>query len=406
MHLPRILLLLLLSCHSHLAVSLDTSIVRRLRQQLSQMTATGMSYIQPDRLFATANLVLFAGDDRDLQQVQVTSVMDRCYNDLSQVTANNNTLTQDEYVNLVRNITEGNVDVDDYGQLPALYVMIFYATSCADELKRCDNREVTVAVEREGKDYDNLVFFCTSLYTETKTESTVTFEYTVRYDPNSIESVDIPGCLETATERALFSGLGCNYTRRSRPIKSGRKKFTHKAPKPNHIRRLDRDTMRIIERMLQDPSSMSMSTSTSSPADTMSPTSAPTQSTDGGTAQAAEGATSSPAEPGCAYDVSVRIPTLIDYGMYTTMPANTRIRGGFLCACLCFSLLLTLLCSLSLCHPAFSLQSSFIFYRLLVAATRSWHKMRLGTIDGYGYHCKVNRVIRGGTTRAHYSNTR
>jgi hypothetical protein len=232
-----------------------------------------------------------------------SSIMDRCYHDLSQVSQDNTTLTQMEYVNLVRNITNGQVNVTGFAELPALYVMIFYGTACAEDDTQCDQKNVTVAIARTpGTDYNNLVFFCTSLYTETMTQSSVAFEYTIQYDPKTISTKDIPACLATATKRALLSGLGCEYPKPPSPTKRKRNPRALHSYDDAHTIQLDVETVHVLQRLLQqETTSMSMS----SP----EPTNAPSM-------QSAVQPPSNYTAETCPYDVTVRVPTLVDFGKF------------------------------------------------------------------------------------------
>jgi hypothetical protein len=148
-----------------------------------------------------------SGGDK-MSHVDTDEAYLKCYNVLDGVSGDD-TVNQEEYLEFLGLMTNGDLFYNRFRDLPATFVSIFYATACSAG-QDCINEDPTVAVTLSGVEGEWLNFFCKSILKNTFTEAEVTFEYTVRYDSSVITEDELFPCLEQGTENALLDQLaGC-----------------------------------------------------------------------------------------------------------------------------------------------------------------------------------------------------
>jgi hypothetical protein len=132
-------------------------------------------------------------------------------------------ITQSDYIDFLRVLSNGSVNVTSFAELSATFVMIFYATACTDE-RDCTTEPPVVPVAQNGIPVDGLAFFCTQLLKFTYSTLALAFEFTIRYtSTTSVASEyyeELSSCLETAAINLLLDQVGdCPV---SDPIRRGR----------------------------------------------------------------------------------------------------------------------------------------------------------------------------------------
>jgi hypothetical protein len=133
----------------------------------------------------------------------------KCFNLLNQVTQDGE-VTRNEYVRFLELLTDGDMVYDDFTELPALFELIFYSTTCTSG-QDCVHEMPTISLASSGVSLGLLQFFCRQVMSVTFTEVSITFGYTIRYDSANVTKEDLTDCLESATENLLLDSFGCPY---------------------------------------------------------------------------------------------------------------------------------------------------------------------------------------------------
>ena len=115
-------------------------------------------------------------------------------------------MTQTEYVAFLAQMTDGMINFNDFADLSAIYVLIFYTAACSNS--DCSPGNVPqIDIGNTDDPNDTIQFMCQqTLKSITSTAETI-FEYTIRYSTSVIEEDDLATCLSTATVNVLLNEL-------------------------------------------------------------------------------------------------------------------------------------------------------------------------------------------------------
>ena len=131
----------------------------------------------------------------------------KCYSLLEDTTTTTNgIMTQTEYVAFLAQMTDGMINFNDFADLSAIYVLIFYTAACSNS--DCSPGNVPqIDIGNTDDPNDTIQFMCQqTLKSITSTAETI-FEYTIRYSTSVIEEDDLATCLSTATVNVLLNEL-------------------------------------------------------------------------------------------------------------------------------------------------------------------------------------------------------
>jgi len=140
---------------------------------------------------------------------EAPAAFEKCYSNLQRV-SDDDKLYQPEYLEFLDLMTDGEVSYPDFRQLPALFVLVFYANACTNGFN-CVDETPYISLVLEGVSSGLVPSFCYTIMQNIYTEATVTFEYTIRYNSQAIDEDQVASCLEIATENLLLDNFGCPY---------------------------------------------------------------------------------------------------------------------------------------------------------------------------------------------------
>lgn len=138
-----------------------------------------------------------------------TEAYEKCFTLLNQVTEDSE-VTRDGYVRFLDLLTNGKMDYDYFTELPELFVLMFYSTTCTSG-QDCVHKMPTISLASSKVSSGLLQFFCNQVMSVTFTEVSITFGYTIRYNSAKVTNEDLTNCLESATENLLLDSFGCPY---------------------------------------------------------------------------------------------------------------------------------------------------------------------------------------------------
>lgn len=131
----------------------------------------------------------------------------KCYSLLSEVAAAASTLGQDDYVQYLKMLTNGDVSVDRFPDLPVVFVMIFYTAACPFGTDCMPGNTPAIAIGDTSNPSDDLQLFCKQTLRSTFNTADASFEYSVRYNPDNVDEGALAVCLSTATVNVLLEQL-------------------------------------------------------------------------------------------------------------------------------------------------------------------------------------------------------
>jgi len=155
----------------------------------------------------------------------------KCYSLVDEVASTSGSVNRERYVEFLQLMTDGDINVGEFEDLPAVYVMIFYTSACTGENTGTCFGVLDPALE-VGSTEDpttDLQFFCKQILKNTETVADAAFEYTIRYDPTTLDEASLATCLAEATVTVLLENLaGCTETTSRRLSDSLDSRVEHK----------------------------------------------------------------------------------------------------------------------------------------------------------------------------------
>lgn len=148
--------------------------------------------------------------------------MAKCYDLLRTSFPNQDSISMDNYLAFLRNLSDGMIDYIVFSEIPLVYSVIFYTAACSGE-QDCINRQPELMIlPTNPKAQMNLDFFCKSILTFTDTHVTFPFDYSIQYDTSVITEDSLRRCLSSTTQKLLMNHIaGCEGNPRANSTPSG-----------------------------------------------------------------------------------------------------------------------------------------------------------------------------------------
>jgi len=147
----------------------------------------------------------------------------KCY-DMLEKTAVDGKVYPNQYLAFLTMISDGELVYSKLARLPAELFVLFFATACSSGLD-CKHYKPFIWVENRGVHLSLLRFFCQEVLSHIYTETTVRFEFSIRYDSSVVSSDKASMCLSQATENLLLKEFGCSIGELRRDLVVDTKEF-------------------------------------------------------------------------------------------------------------------------------------------------------------------------------------
>mmetsp|Transcript_32160 Transcript_32160/g.67043 ORF Transcript_32160/g.67043 Transcript_32160/m.67043 type:complete len:373 (-) Transcript_32160:255-1373(-) len=145
---------------------------------------------------------------RELSNGNISPSFAKCWDHLLQSSSNGKELTSEDYVNFLRELTDGELDAGSFKNLELEYVSIFYSTACRFD-RPCVGDSASIELESSGPAFNDLVGFCYGIMQRATTNVDFSFQVTVQFDPETVPRDRIGECLESAVQSTLYDSVGC-----------------------------------------------------------------------------------------------------------------------------------------------------------------------------------------------------
>jgi hypothetical protein len=136
----------------------------------------------------------------------------KCFDTLDAITAGAETLSQSQYVSFLSQMDSGSTppSIKQFGDLDAVYVLIFYMTACEDPARCAPGiAPPTIPIGDTSNPSDNLRMLCRAVLRHSQTSINAMFQYSIQYDASEIDISKLGECLSTATVNALLDAVDC-----------------------------------------------------------------------------------------------------------------------------------------------------------------------------------------------------
>lgn len=144
----------------------------------------------------------------DTQSDNASAAFSLCYSVMDQVKTAAGTMRQAEYLEFLRMLTNSEISVDRFEDLPVVFVMIFYTAACQIGDDDCTPGNVPEIVIGNTDDPSGTIqLLCKQLLVTVTSTAVATFEYSIRYNPDTIAEDALSVCLSTATVDVLLQQL-------------------------------------------------------------------------------------------------------------------------------------------------------------------------------------------------------
>lgn len=134
-----------------------------------------------------------------------TEQFDYCYNALEGVAVDGKVCFP-QYKEFLYELSNGQVSEDDP---PEVFVLIFHSTACSNG-QDCAHNDPYISLDQEGVNLWVLRVLCEEVLSHLVTETTVSFEFSLRYDPDLLDAPTLAECISNATENLLYDHFGCS----------------------------------------------------------------------------------------------------------------------------------------------------------------------------------------------------
>lgn len=168
----------------------------------------------------------------------VPTSMQHCYDTLNKTLGSKKHVTSRDYLEFLREISEGEMRHPRISDASLLFVLIFLTAACTSA-HSCVAQDVSVSLDNQKQlSFEPQQFLCQQVLKHTYTRVDLSFEYTLVYNSSSPRK-EIMTCLEGATERLLLEQLG-NCSIDDSPTLNDRKLATKGVHKPEFDGRHER----------------------------------------------------------------------------------------------------------------------------------------------------------------------
>jgi len=147
----------------------------------------------------TQDLILDDGSDNS------SSAYLKCYRTIDEVAPT--TMDQQAFLEFLQSMTDGNIAVNNWSELPAVYVMIFYTAACTEDGDCVGDNVPEIEIGDTNDPSPRLQLFCKHILKNTETVAEAAFEYSIRYDPTTLDEDALANCLAVATVNILLERL-------------------------------------------------------------------------------------------------------------------------------------------------------------------------------------------------------
>lgn len=131
----------------------------------------------------------------------------KCYTLMEEIASTTGGMNQQDYVEFLKLMTEGDINVDRFDQLASIYIMIFYTAACTTENDCIDPNVARIEIGTTEDPPGDLQLFCKSILKNTQTVADAAFEYSIRYNPTTLEEEALATCLAGASVNVLVERL-------------------------------------------------------------------------------------------------------------------------------------------------------------------------------------------------------
>ena len=129
----------------------------------------------------------------------------KCFTLLDDSSANGS-MTQDEYLEFLKVMSDGMINISEFEDLPDMYMMIFFTAACSNS--DCSPGNVPqIEIGNIDDPNDTIQFMCQEILKFTATTADTILEYTIRYSTSTIEEDELATCFSTALVNILLKEL-------------------------------------------------------------------------------------------------------------------------------------------------------------------------------------------------------
>jgi hypothetical protein len=157
---------------------------------------------------------------------------EQCIETLEKLSGNDEKVGMDEYIMFLEMYSGRELSLEDFQDLPAPFVLIFYTAACSFG-DVCDSEEeptISLSNLEDAGAEGVLYMFCQSVKTVSAVQLTMKFQLQIRHvgnDETSIEEIlmdsertEVIQALEDVTEKVLLHRFGCRVDSRRRTLKN------------------------------------------------------------------------------------------------------------------------------------------------------------------------------------------
>lgn len=215
-----------------------------------------------------------AGDSIETALSNTTpEALEMCKDTLISVSGDES-IDQEEYLTFLSAISDGEISVTSFNDLSAMHSLLFFAAACSNA-EPCEGGMISLGPDEDSQ--TRLKVFCENVMSFVYTEAAVSFQYSARYNADSLSSTEAAHCLERGTQNFLCDDFGCQVNN----LNSFQRKLTKTNNGKNERDLLEEDYLKIFFEDQRDLGVMSM-----------------------------------PSGPACPYSVQVKVEDLRPLGKY------------------------------------------------------------------------------------------
>lgn len=160
----------------------------------------GKPHLKGNRDRLTQTLIVDDGSDN------ASAAYLKCYRTLDEV-SNTGTLNQEQYVEFLKVMTDGRLSINNFQDLAPTYVMVFYTAACTEEDDCVGDNVPEIDIGTTEDPVEDLQLFCKHVLKNTESVAPAAFEYSIRYDPSTLQEDALANCLAEATVNILLERL-------------------------------------------------------------------------------------------------------------------------------------------------------------------------------------------------------
>ncbi|KAL7570041.1 hypothetical protein ACA910_017080 [Epithemia clementina (nom. ined.)] len=134
----------------------------------------------------------------------------KCFDALNTASTDKTKVTRTDYIEFLRLMSAGDMDKQEFKDLDLAYVSMFYLAACSyQSCQSQDGGSIGFATPASGEELSFMIALCFHVLSDMVTTSSFQFDVIVEFDPTTVSQFEIGGCLESAAQRNLWDGFGC-----------------------------------------------------------------------------------------------------------------------------------------------------------------------------------------------------